>query len=477
MSDTAQPQIWWVRRDLRLADNRALRAAANAGPVVAVFIRDASVEALGAAAKWRLGAGLEALEASLAAMGSRLILRTGDAGAVLGALIAETGAVGVHWQRLYDPVARARDERIKIALKVLDISVKSHPGMLLHEPWDVRTGANGHYKVFTPFWKAIRGVDPGAACARPKTIGVPERWPASEALENWHLGAGLHRGRAVVTGYHAPGEAAALARLDGFVDGAMEGYAEGRDRLADDGTSRLSDHLTLGEISPRRIWQAAARRRAEGMVGAEAFLRQIAWRDFAHHLMYHDPHLLSDNWRDGWEEFAWITDPQHPHLLAWQQGRTGIAIVDAAMRELYVTGRMHNRARMVAASYLTKHLMIHWKLGAAWFADCLTDWDGASNAMGWQWVAGTGPDASPFFRVFNPDTQAGKFDPDGRYLARWLAEEADAPTSSALAFYDAIPPAWGLSADMARPVPVVSLPEGRRRALAAYSALKNGPPS
>ena len=190
--------------------------------------------------------------------------------------------------------------------------------------------------------------------------------------------------------------------------------------------------------------------------------------------MFHDPRLLSDNWREGWDGFPWITDAGHPHLIAWQQGRTGIALVDAAMRELYVTGRMHNRARMVAASYLTKHLMIHWKLGLEWFADCLTDWDPANNAMGWQWVAGTGPDAAPYFRVFNPDTQAEKFDPERRYRDRWIAEGRDAPTATALAFYDAIPLSWGLSPEMARPDPVVTLPAGRARALAAYSALKSG---
>ncbi len=469
-----QPQIWWIRRDLRLTDNRALRAAASAGPVIAVFIRDASIDALGAAAKWRLGVGLEALQDSLAAAGSRLILRSGEAGAVLGALIGETGAGGVHWQRLYDPESRTRDERIKSDLKAADITAESHPGMLLHEPWEVRTGTGGHYKVFTPFWKTIRGVDPGAALGLSAGIAAPDRWPVSEALQGWDLGAGLQRGRAVVARHHAPGEAAARERLEGFLDDAMEGYAEGRDALGEDGTSRLSDYLALGEISPRQIWQSAARYRAEGAGGAEAFMRQLAWRDFAHHLMFHDPRLLNENWREGWADLPWISDPEHPHFIAWQRGRTGIALVDAAMRELYVTGRMHNRARMLAASYLTKHLMIHWKLGAAWFADCLTDWDVASNAMGWQWVAGTGPDASPYFRVFNPDTQAEKFDPDGRYRNRWLAEGTRAPTESALAFYDAIPQSWGVSADMARPTPVVGLAEGRRRALEAYSALKNG---
>ena len=469
-----QPQIWWIRRDLRLADNRALIAAVAAGPVTPLFIRDASVDALGAAAKWRLGAGLAKLEQALGEAGSRLILRTGQAGAVLQDIIAETGAAGVHWQRLYDPEARARDAAIKADLKAAGIAAQSHAGHLLTEPWEVSTGTGGTYKVFTPFWKTIRGRDPGVALPAPGQMPGPEDWPQSESLEDWGFGDGLQRGLDIVGRHHAPGEAAARERLAGFLNEGVAEYPDKRDAVAEDGTSGLSDYLSLGEISPRQIWQAAARARAEGMGGAEAFLRQIAWRDFAHHLMFHDPHLLNDNWRAGWEGFPWIIDRDHPHYIAWQQGRTGIALVDAAMRELYVTGRMHNRARMVAASYLTKHLMIHWKLGLDWFADCLTDWDPASNAMGWQWVAGTGPDATPYFRVFNPDTQAEKFDPTGAYCTRWLAEGQQNPTDTALSFYEVIPRRWGLSPKDARPDPVVSLPDGRKHALAAYAALKSG---
>ena len=474
MSVAARPRIWWIRRDLRLSDNQALSAAARGGPVIPIFICDAEVDALGAAAKWRLGAGLEVLGETLRARGSRLILERGAAGAVLQSLIAETGASEVHWQRVYDPAARARDSGIKAELKASDIVAESHAGQLLHEPWNVKTGAGGYYKVFTPFWKAIRGVEPGAARNAPAELLAPEVWPKSEALADWKLGAGMKRGHAIVAHHHAPGEAAAQARLAAFLDERMAEYPENRDALDREGTSGLSDYLTFGEISPRQIWQAGARRRAEGAGGAEAFLRQVAWRDFAHHLMFHDPRLLSDNWREGWGEFPWITDPDHPHLIAWQRGRTGIDLVDAAMRELYVTGKMHNRARMLSASYLTKHLMIHWKLGMEWFAECLTDHDPANNAMGWQWVAGTGPDASPYFRIFNPDTQAAKFDPKGRYRDRWLAEGQAHPGAEALAFYDAIPQSWGLSLTDARPEPLVPLAEGRARALEAYSARKSG---
>jgi deoxyribodipyrimidine photo-lyase len=467
------PQIWWIRRDLRLSDNRALCAAATAGPVLPVFIRDGQVDALGAAAKWRLIAGLAALEQALAARGSRLILRSGPAAAVLKGLIAETGACAVHWHRLYDPTSVARDKEIKSDLKAAGITVESHPGHLLTEPWKVSTGTGGYYKVFTPFWKTIRGREPGAAMAVPEILAAPEVWPKGDAMEHWQRLAAFPRGPAVLSQHHRQGEAAAHRRLAAFLDDRVQDYAKKRDVLAVDGTSRLSDHLTLGEISPRQAWQAAVRLREDGLRGAEAFLRQIAWRDFAHHLMFHTPHLLSGNWRDGWAAFPWSTDPAHPHLRAWQQGRTGIALVDAAMRELYVTGRMHNRARMVTASYLVKHLMIHWKFGMDWFADCLTDWDPANNAMGWQWVAGTGPDAAPYFRVFNPDTQAQKFDPAGEYRDTWLAEGQTDPPATALSFYDAIPRRWALSPSDPRPAPIVGLADGRKRALAAYSTIRS----
>ncbi|UYV35800.1 DNA photolyase family protein [Rhodobacteraceae bacterium D3-12] len=468
------PQIWWVRRDLRLSDNRALVAAAEAGPVLPLVIWDEAVEALGAAAQWRFVEGVAALARDLEARGSRLILRKGGALEVLQAVIAEAGAGAVHWQRLYDPQSIARDKKIKSTLKDAEIIAESHAGHLLNEPWHVSTGTGGYYKVYTPFWKSIRGNDPGAALGVPKGLKAPEAWPEGERVEAWQARASFPRGPEILARHTAPGEAAAQERLAAFIGEGLADYGEGRNDLEGDGTSRLSDYLSLGEISPRQVWQAVARHREEGVAGAEAFLRQIAWRDFAQHLMYHTPGLLSENWRDGWGRFAWITDADHPHLLAWQQGRTGIALVDAAMREMYVTGRMHNRARMVAASYLTKHLMIHWKLGMKWFDDCLCDWDPACNAMGWQWVAGTGPDASPFFRVFNPDGQAEKFDSKGRYRARWLAEGQQNPDARAMAFYDAIPRRWGLSPKDARPEPIVGLREGRERALEAYSALKSG---
>lgn len=481
---TAQPSpiIVWFRRDLRLSDHRALTAACQTGrPVIPVAILDGCAQSLGAAAKWRWGQGLEALEQSLAQRGSKLILRQGEALSQLQALIQETGATSVFWTRLYDPMAIERDTQIKASLKETGIEARSFGGHLMFEPWTVQTKTGGTYKVFTPMWRAVRSRDVAPPLPIPPRIAVPKTgagdtsqiWPASDPLHSWGLDTALtHRGTAVLAGYNTAGELAARARLDGFLDGSVAQYPAHRDVLAQDGTSDLSAALSVGEISPNQCWHAAARAAdTPGFnAGAEAFQRQLVWREFAYHLMYHTPHILTENWKTGWQGFPWITDPQHPHVRAWQQGRTGIAVVDAAMRQMYVTGRMHNRARMIAASYLTKHLMCDWRIGLRWFEDCLTDWDPACNAMGWQWVAGTGPDASPFFRVFNPDGQRAKFDPDQTYLRRWVAEGQKQPPQTALDYFNAVPHRWGLSVDVPYPTEIVSLTDGRKRALEAYQA-------
>jgi deoxyribodipyrimidine photo-lyase len=264
------------------------------------------------------------------------------------------------------------------------------------------------------------------------------------------------------------GEAAASGRLSNFVANRIAEYKKMRDFPAEDGTSGLSENLTYGEISPRSCWHAGIRALEEGKAGAETFLKELVWREFAYHLVYHTPRLTSGNWREEWDAFPWNEDERKAEVKAWKQGRTGIRFVDAAMREMFVTGRMHNRARMIVASYLTKHLMCHWKIGCDWFGDCLADWDPASNALGWQWTAGSGPDAVPYFRVFNPETQLEKFDPEEAYVGRWIAEAADRPTKDALAYFDAIPKSWNMSPDDAYPDPVVGTDEGRKRALAAY---------
>ena len=470
---TEAPLILWFRRDLRLDDSPMLAAAVASGrPLLALFILDPETEAIGAAARWRLGLALESFARRLEGAGSRLILRRGDALAVLAALISETGAVGVHWSRLYDPAAQARDRVVKAELRARGVVAVSHGGHLLHEPWQVATGQGGAYRVYTPFWQAVKGRDPGVALPAPKGLRPPARWPDSAAASDWRLERGMARGAAVVAPFQAVGEAAALARLDRFLAGPIADYAGARDRPDLPGTSRLSENLTYGEIGVRRVWHAGMRAWHEGCAGAEVFLKELVWREFAYHLLHHTPHIADRNWRAEWEGFPWRADNEDAER--WRRGVTGEPFVDAAMRELQVTGTMHNRARMIAASYLTKHLLTDWRVGLAWFADCLTDWDPAANAMGWQWVAGCGPDAAPWFRIFNPATQATKFDPDGAYRRRFVAELSPAPGPEALAFFDAVPRRWQLTPTRPYPVPMIDLAAGRARALVAYGARARG---
>ncbi|MDP5367087.1 MAG: DNA photolyase family protein [Paracoccaceae bacterium] len=468
MSDTS-PVILWLRRDLRLTDHPALAAAISCGaPVIPVFIHDDAVAGLGAAPKWRLGLGLEALDKALRGKGSRLTLRRGPALEVLRKLVAETGARAVYWSRLYDPQAQSRDAAVKQALKAEGIDARSFGGHLMFEPWTVATKTGGYYRVYTPMWNAVRGREVDAPLPAPSRIAAPEGWPASERLEDWQMGAAMKRGADVVRPHVRLGEAAAQDRLAEFIDRWVGLYDKTRDQPHVAGTSLLSENLALGEISPQQCWHAGQRAMAEGKAGAETFLKELVWREFGYHLMYHTPHLLSGNWKPDWDAFPWNEDEDHPHVVAWKQGRTGIRFVDAAMREMYVTGRMHNRGRMIVASYLTKHLMSHWKIGLKWFEDCLIDWDPASNAMGWQWAAGSGPDAAPYFRVFNPVTQLDKFDPKGEYVAQWIAEGRKTPSDSALSYFDAVPRNWGLSPQDPYPAPVVTAEDGRKAALAAY---------
>lgn len=468
MSDRS-PTILWLRRDLRLIDHAALTAAlARGGPVIPVFIRDDLVTGLGTAPAWRLRLGLEAFAYALAARGARLILRSGPALEVLRELIAQTGAGAVFWSRSYDPAFRGRDSEIKKSLKEQGIAAQSYGGQLLFEPQGVETKTGGFYRVFTPYWNTVRGRDVPVPLPAPGRIPGPEVWPASEELADWRLGAGMRRGADIVRPHLLLGEQAAQQRLAAFIDTRIAQYKARRDFPAADATSGLSEPLALGEISPAQVWHAGMRAMEQGAAGAETFLKELVWREFAYHLAYRTPHITQRNWREEWDGFPWQTDPDHPHVVAWKQGRTGIRFVDAAMREMYVTGRMHNRARMIVASYLTKHLLTDWRVGQAWFADCLTDWDPAANAMGWQWAAGSGPDAAPYFRVFNPVTQLDKFDPKGAYARAWIAEGQAAPPATARAYFDAIPKGWNLSPDAPYPVPIVTAEEGRKRALAAY---------
>ncbi len=467
--------ILWFRRDLRLADHPALAAAVALGrPVIPLFIHDETVTALGAAAKWRLGEGVAALARALEGIGSRLVLRRGWAHEVLEALVAETGAAAVYWTRSYDRDGIARDREVKADLRGAGIEARSFPGAVLFEPWTVATGQGRPYNVYTPFWKALRDRDPGPLEQAPARLRPPAAWPASEDLRDWAMGRAMDRGVAVVGRFASVGEAAARARLDLFLGERLARYSEDRDHPARSATSGLSEHLAWGEISVRTVWHAAMAARDAGARGAEKFLSELGWREFAWHLMYHAPEIDRRNWRADWDGFPWRGDSDDAER--WRRGMTGEPIVDAAMREMFVTGRMHNRARMVAASYLTKHLLTDWRIGLRWFADCLTDWDPAANAMGWQWVAGSGPDAAPYFRVFNPATQAEKFDAGGAYRRAYIAEGQAEPPETALAFFDAAPRHWGLSPGQVYPERLIPLAEGRSRALAAY-ARRNAAPA
>lgn len=468
MTET-RPILLWFRRDLRLGDHEALTAACESGrPVIPVFIHDEVVAGQGAAPRFRLGLSARSLAKGLEARGSRLILRRGKALEVLRDLIEDTGAGSVWWSRLYDPDSKDRDMAVKAALKDDGVDARSFAGHLLFEPWTVETKTGGFYKVYTPMWKAVRDRDVPADLPAPSHVPAPDSWPATDELGDWAMDADMKRGADIVRAHCTVGEDAASQRLATFMAHRVDDYHTNRDLPHVDGTSGLSENLTYGEISPRRCWHAGQRALDDGKGGAETFLKELVWREFAYHLAHHTPRITTANWREDWDAFPWNEDERTAEVKAWKQGRTGIKFVDAAMRELYVTGTMHNRGRMIVASYLTKHLMCHWRIGQKWFEHCLIDWDPASNAMGWQWSAGSGPDATPYFRVFNPETQIDKFDPQGEYTRAWIAEGQDNPPDTALAYFDAIPESWGMLPGDSYPDPIVRADEGRKRALAAY---------
>ncbi len=464
--------LYWIRKDFRFSDNSALLTAINGdGPVIPVCILDEVVEAYGAAPKWRWSEGVRQFSGMLEGIGSKLVLRRGDALQTMRALIKETGASRVVWGRQYDRAAKARDTEVKAALKndsVDAISVRNH---LLFEPWDIETKTGGPYRVYTPFKNACLARDiHDADMPAPTQIPSPNSWPKSDELSDWNLSAAMNRGAEIVANYSAIGEQAALKRLDTFC-AKVSDYVTARDVPSVVGTSRLSENLAWGEISPLTIWKAITACTEGQSKGAQVYLSEILWREFAYHLMHHYPDIIDSNWRDEWDAFPWRSD--NDDAEHWRRGMTGIPFVDAAMRELYTTGTMHNRLRMLTASLLTKHLMTHWRVGEQWFSECLTDWDPASNAMGWQWAAGSGPDASPFFRIFNPETQMNKFDPKNDYVSNWIAEMSEQTSQDAQNFYAAIPRGWKMNPDQNYPEALVDLKAGRERALAAYKDMRS----
>ena len=469
------PVIVWFRRDLRLSDNPALTAAAMSGqPIIPLYIHDETgARPMGGAAQWWLAGSLRALDAELRRRGSRLIMRRGAVAKVLAAIGRETNAGAVYWNRLYDREARACEDAVAAQWK----THHHFNGALLCEPWALTTKTGGDFRVFTPFWKALlhRG-EPAPPLAVPARLPAPDRWPLSERLDDWMLRPTAPDWAAGLRAAWTPGEAAAAARLDAFLQEGVGAYDRRRDFPGIAGTSRLSPHLAFGELSPRQIWHRARTHAAAHPAhesDAASYLRQLAWREFAYHLLYHFPDLPRRNWNARFDKFSWRTDDAA--LNAWQRGRTGYPVVDAAMRELWVTGWMHNRARMIVASFLVKDLLLPWQLGEAWFWDTLVDADPANNAAGWQWVAGSGADAAPYFRVFNPVTQGMKFDPSGAYIRRWLPELDGLPESH-------LHRPWAASAELRRqtgvilgetyPRPLVDHTQARARALAVYTRIK-----
>ncbi len=442
----ARPVIVWFRDDLRTLDHPALHAAVASGaPVIAVYVLDEhgdGVRAPGAAARWWLHHSLAAHREQLAELGIPLVLRRGLAAEINPALVAETDAAAVHWLRRYTP-ARIIDQRLKAGLREAGLDAVSHPGDVLAEPQDVRTASGTPYKVFTPFWNGLRHYPVRPPLPRPEPVARPADAPTSDELDTWRLLPTRPNWAGGLRETWTPGETAALARLEEFA-GELEGYRD-RDLPAVDATSRLSPRLRWGEVSPAQVWH---RIRRAGGEQADAFLRELGWRDFFRHTLFHEPDLATRNLRPQFDAFPW-SDPDPAELHAWQRGRTGISLVDAGMRELWHTGTMHNRVRMSAASLLVKNLLVDWRVGEQWFWDTLVDADEASNPGNWQWVAGSGQDAAPYFRIFNPDRQAERFDPDGAYRRRWLPE-------------------WGTDAP---PAPIVDLAASRLDALAAYETI------
>jgi deoxyribodipyrimidine photo-lyase len=461
----------WFRHDLRLDDNPALQAALDEGfTPLPVYVHAPAEEGEwvpGAASQAWLGRSLASLDASLRQRGSRLLIRHGPSRRTLQDLIDASGATAVFWNRKYEPATQPRDAAIKQALRDNGLRAESFNGSLLIEPWDIATQQGQPYKVFTPFWRAAQ-----TRLRLPAPWTAPPRLPAVddaitgvplEALElrprpSWDIG---------FWETWTPGEAGAREALEVFIEGALNGYRTDRDRPDRTGTSRLSPHLHFGEIAPWRIMAELERvRSAANGADMEGYIRELGWREFAYHLLHHFPHTTTQDLNPRFAHFDWAkVDPAA--LEAWQRGRTGVPIIDAGLRELWTTGYMHNRVRMIVASYLTKHLRYHWLHGAHWFWDTLVDADLANNTLGWQWTAGTGADAAPYFRVFNPVTQAEKFDPRGEYIARWVPELAPLPVPLRFAPWQKPDLLAHVAPDYPRG-PIVDLAEGRDGALAAY---------
>lgn len=469
------PVIVWLRQDLRLGDHAALTAAAAQGPVIALYVLDDETPGewrMGAASRWWLHRSLESLALNLS-----LVLRRGAADTVIAEVLAQTNARAVHFTRDYAPWSAGLERRVKAACEAAGAACHRYGGYLLHEPETIRNGSGEPYRVYTPFARACFATGE----PRPlKPVPAITAWSGSilsDRLHDWHLLPTAPNWAGAMEQHWTPGEAGARQRLRAFIAEGLPHYANARDLPDHDVTSRLSAHLHFGEISPGQCWHAvrAAQIEAGGTLdtAAEKFLKEVLWREFSYHLLHHWPRLPAEPFKPEFAGFPWADDPAG--LAAWQKGKTGYPIVDAGLRELWATGIMHNRVRMIAASFLIKDLLIPWQDGERWFWDTLVDADIASNAASWQWVAGSGADAAPYFRIFNPVLQGEKFDPRGAYVRKWLPELAGLPdnlihqpwTASALELRAA-----GVQLGNNYPHPLVDHGRARDRALAALKSMK-----
>lgn len=486
---SGRPALVWFRNDLRLADHPALTAACASGaPLLCLYVQDEVSEGLrprGAASRWRLDLALHELEQDLRAIGGRLDILAGPAEDLIVELARAADVENIFWNRRYAGGEIALDTRLKARLREEGRNVTSFNGSLLAEPWRIKSKSGGAFKVFTPFWRSFReNLLLAAPLPAPKAISAAE-WPdkAPQPLPRAALRLAPQRlDWARDFPDAAPGEKGAQQRLRHFVAQGLDGYGAMRDRLDVEGTSGLSAHLHFGEISPRQIVAAIAESGGAALPGpaakppadADKFLSEIGWREFNANLLYQNPHLHWVNFNKAFDAFPFRDDAAA--LKAWQCGQTGYPVVDAAMRELWQTGFMHNRARMITASFLTKHLLLDWRQGESWFWDTLADADLANNAGGWQWVAGCGADAAPYFRIFNPVLQGEKFDPMGDYVRKFCPELAALPSSLIQKPWTAgaaILAQYGVRLGQTYPLPIVEHDFARRRALAALQSLRD----
>lgn len=479
--DTAAPVVVWFRQDLRLADNPSVQAAAASGqPFVGLYVLDDATPGrwrIGGAGRWWLHHSLAALARDITTLGGTLVLRRGPAATVVPAFLAEVGATTIHWSRCYEPFAVTRDTALKAALKQAGVRVESHKASLLYEPWEVTTASGGPFKVYTPFWRAcLRNRPDFRVLAAPSRLAGPLRPIATEELADWQLLPCRPNWARRFSPQWQPGSAGAAAKLNTFLERAIANYADGRNRPDQPLTSGLSPHLHFGEISPRQVFSAveAALHTARAPAkDVEKFCAELGWREFAYHLLHHNPTLPEANFRPEFDRLGWSEDVAG--IAAWRAGQTGYPIVDAGMRQLWATGWMHNRVRMITASFLIKHLMVDWRVGQDWFWDTLVDADLANNAASWQWVAGSGADAAPYFRIFNPVTQGERFDPHGDYVRTFVPELSGLPASVIHQPWTAPPlllQEAGVRLGSTYPAPIVDHASARTRALAAFARLK-----